>query len=105
MGPDAEDVLQTTDITADEHAAYVSVIQKFDDHFGVRKNVTYERARGLILKNSNHESLEHNAFWLCMHSPRTASTQENERNKLYVTISLWVYMTLHFQNNYKWIPN
>ena len=58
MGPDAEDVLQTTGITAEERAAYASVIQKFDDHFGVHKNIIYERARFNTRKQQPGESGE-----------------------------------------------
>ena len=58
MGPDAEDMLQTTGITADECAAYASVIQKFDDHFRVRKNIIYERAKFNTRKQQPGESGE-----------------------------------------------
>jgi len=45
MGPEAEDVLNTTDVTATQRASYAAVVKKFDEHFGVRKNVIYERAK------------------------------------------------------------
>ena len=44
MGQDAEDVLKTTSITDEERSSY-STVKKFDDHFAVRRNVIYERAK------------------------------------------------------------
>lgn len=45
LGEEAEDVLTSTNITAEERANYASVLAKFDDFFQVRKNVIFERAR------------------------------------------------------------
>lgn len=45
MGQDAEDILLTTDITAEQRRSYDAVVRKLDDHFGVRTNTIYERAR------------------------------------------------------------
>ena len=45
MGETAEDVLTSTDISADERKKFDSVIAKFDSFFKVRKNVIFERAR------------------------------------------------------------
>ena len=45
MGPEAEDVLNMTGITAAQRATYAGVVRKLDEHFGVRKNVIFERAK------------------------------------------------------------
>ena len=45
MGQDAEDVLKTTSITDADRRSYAAVVKKFDDHFAVRRNVIYERAK------------------------------------------------------------
>ena len=39
MGPDAEDVLDSTNPTDDEKKLYDSVIGKFDSFFKVRRNI------------------------------------------------------------------
>ena len=44
LGQDADDVLRSTAITADERKKYDTVVGKFDTFFKVRKNVIYERA-------------------------------------------------------------
>ena len=45
LGEEAEDVLTSTNITAESRKKYSDVLGKFDDFFKVRKNVIYERAR------------------------------------------------------------
>lgn len=45
LGEEAEDVLTSTNISAEARASYDSVLAKFDDFFQVRKNVIFERAR------------------------------------------------------------
>ena len=45
MGEEAEDVLLSTDITAEQRRTYDGVVGKLDDYFGVRANTIYERAR------------------------------------------------------------
>ena len=45
MGEDADDVLTTTRITAEDRAKYSKVIEKLDNYYKVRTNVIYERAR------------------------------------------------------------
>ena len=45
LGEEAEAVLDSTDATDDEKAVYKTVIEKFDAHFKVRKNIIYERAK------------------------------------------------------------
>ena len=44
-GADAEDILLTTNITADNRKKYQKVLEKFDEFFAVRRNVIFERAR------------------------------------------------------------
>ena len=45
LGADAEDILSTTNITADNHEKYQKILEKIDDFFAVRRNVFFERAR------------------------------------------------------------
>ena len=45
LGPDAEEVLDTTRISEDNKKKYEKVIDEFDKYFKVKKNVIYERAR------------------------------------------------------------
>ena len=45
MGEEAEDVLSSTNISEDDRKKYDSVIAKFEEHFKVRRNVIFERAR------------------------------------------------------------
>ena len=45
LGEEAEGVLSSTGISEESRAKYDDVIAKFDEHFKVRKNVIYERAR------------------------------------------------------------
>ena len=44
LGDDAHDVLASTNISADDRKKFDKVVEKFDAHFQVRKNVIYERA-------------------------------------------------------------
>ena len=45
IGEEAEDMLSSASITADEQAVYDSVMAKFNGFFRVRRNVIFERAR------------------------------------------------------------
>ena len=45
LGDEAHDVLTSMSITADDRKKYAKVLEKFDQHFDVRKNVIFERAR------------------------------------------------------------
>ena len=45
MGGQADSVLASTNITEDDRKKYQKVIDKFDTHFGVRRNNIFERAR------------------------------------------------------------
>ena len=45
LGPDAEEVLDTTSISEDDKKKYEKVINEFDKYFDVKKNVIFECAR------------------------------------------------------------
>ena len=45
MGEEADDVLSSTNITAEERKVYATVMEKFEGFFKVRKNIIFERAR------------------------------------------------------------
>ena len=58
MGPEAQDVLETTDIDEENRHVYDSVIASFDTYFGVRKNIIFERAQFNSRKQQPEESAE-----------------------------------------------
>ena len=45
MGDQAEDILTSFKLTSDELKSYDKVMKKFDDHFIVRRNIIFERAK------------------------------------------------------------
>ena len=45
LGEDADDVLVLTNVTEDECKRYKDVMAKFDDHFKIRCNLIFERAK------------------------------------------------------------
>ena len=58
MGETAEDVLSSTDITAEEKQTYAFVIAKFDSFFKVRKIVIFEQAHFNSWCQKDSESVE-----------------------------------------------
>ena len=59
LGEQAEAVLTSTNITAEERKIYDTVIAKLDEFFKVRKNVIFERARFNRRNQLEGESAEH----------------------------------------------
>ena len=59
MGDEANDVLDTTNITEDERKVYDAVIAKFDDYFKERKNVIFDRAKFNTRCQQPGESADH----------------------------------------------
>lgn len=45
MGEDAKDTLTSTNIMTKDRKKYDAVLRKFDEFFGVRRNIIFERAR------------------------------------------------------------
>ena len=58
LGEDADDVLTSTNISDENRKKYTEVLQKFDSHFKVRKNVIFERARFNARAQGEGESIE-----------------------------------------------
>ncbi len=58
MGEEAEDVLNATGISEEDKKDYAKVLQQFDDHFQVQKNLIYERARFNQRYQERGESVE-----------------------------------------------
>ena len=58
LGADAEDILLTTKITTEHRKKYQKVLEKFDKHFAVRRNVIFERARFNKSTHQQGESVE-----------------------------------------------
>ena len=58
LGREAEDVLGSTNITEDEWKQYNKVLEKFDSHFQVRRNLLFERARFNKCDQREDESAE-----------------------------------------------
>ena len=57
MGDQAEDILSSFKLTNEETKKYSKVLEKFKEHFGVRKNVIYERAKFNKRKQFEDESV------------------------------------------------
>ena len=58
LGDDADDVLTSTNISGDNRKKYAEVLEKFDGHFKVQKNVIFERARFNARVQAEGESIE-----------------------------------------------
>ena len=58
MGEDAEDVLDTTRITAEHKKKYNKVVEAFDNYFKVCKNVIFEHTRFNKRNQLPNESVE-----------------------------------------------
>ncbi len=58
MGEDAEETLNSTDITEANRKVYNTVVLKFDEFFKIRKNVIFERARFNLRAQGERESIE-----------------------------------------------
>ena len=58
LGEDAEEVLDSTNITDSERDSYETVLRQFDDFFKVRKNVIFERAKFNTRSQREGESVE-----------------------------------------------
>ena len=58
MGPEAQDVLETTGIDEENRGVYDAVIASFDEYFGVRRNIIFERAQFNSRKQQPGESAE-----------------------------------------------
>jgi hypothetical protein len=58
LGEEADDVLASTNITAEGKKKYATVLEKFDAFFQVRKNVIFERARFNHRNQLEGESIE-----------------------------------------------
>ena len=58
LGEEAESVLLSTNLTAEERAVYNTVIKKLDDFFKVRRNIIFERARFNRRNQQEGESAE-----------------------------------------------
>ena len=58
MGEEAESVLLSTGCTAEEREKYDTVVSKMDEHFKVRRNVIFERARFNRRCQKEGESIE-----------------------------------------------
>ena len=58
MGEEAESVLLSTGCFVEEREKYVTVVSKMDEHFKVRPNVIFERARFNRRCQKEGESIE-----------------------------------------------
>src|SRR5258705_3919214 len=66
MGPKADEVLLSFHLTPEEEEDYALVLERFQGHFVVRKNRTYERAKFNSRIQANGESVE--AFVTALHT-------------------------------------
>ena len=58
LGEEAENVLSSMNVTAEERGSYVAVLKKFNDFFKVRKNIIFERVRFNRRAQRDGESVE-----------------------------------------------
>ena len=58
MSKEAESVLVSTNVTADQQSKYSNVMGKFDSYFDVRRNIIFERARINSRAKKEGESVE-----------------------------------------------
>lgn len=58
MGQQAEDIILSFNLTADESKSYSEVKSKLDDYFVVRRNVIFERAKFNRRYQGEHESID-----------------------------------------------
>ena len=58
LGEEAENVLSSMNVTAEERGSYVAVLKKFNDFFKVRKNIIFERTRFNRREQRDGESVE-----------------------------------------------
>ena len=81
MGEEAEDILMSTNISDEDKKNYKQVIGKFDEFFGVRKNVIFERARFNRRCQTEGESVEQfitNLYQLAENCQYGAMKEETE---------------------------
>ena len=65
MGQNAEDIVLTTDITAEQRVSFAAVLKKFDDYFRVRTNTIYERVGFNIWSQQPVETVDQYIYWPC----------------------------------------
>lgn len=89
LGEQAEAVLDSTDITADERKVYDTVVAKLDGFFQVRRNVIFERARFNRRNQQEGEGAEHyimTLYELAAYCEYRDLTSEMIRDRLVVGI-------------------
>jgi len=59
LGEDVKDVLDTTRISAEDKKKYSKVIEAFDDHFKVQKNIIFKCTHFNKRSQNPGESVEH----------------------------------------------
>ena len=65
LGQDAEDILRSTNISAENRGSYMAVLAAFNAFFKVRRNVIFERARFNRRNQQEGESVEKYIVALC----------------------------------------
>ena len=89
LGEEAENVLASTNATAEDRSDFGRTITKFDDYFKVRKNVIYERARFNRRNQQRGETAEQYImalYSLSEHSDYGDLTEQMIRDRLVVGI-------------------
>ena len=104
LGPDTEDILWTTEISSAERDKNDSVIERFDKHFSVKKNVIYERARFNTCRQQHGKTGEQ--YILAHYAQlRIATTAQNRRSMKHATVSLSAFGTQNWHRSYRSIPS
>ena len=84
--PDTEDTLWTTEISLAERDKYNLVIERFDKHFGVRKNVIYEQARFNTRRQQHGETEERYILALYMLAENCNYSAAQKEQETYTTV-------------------
>ena len=58
MGDEADDILAALKLTTDERKSYKTVKEKLDNHFVIKRNVIYERAKFNMRMQRNGEPVD-----------------------------------------------
>lgn len=75
MGDQADDILKSFKLNARQLKQYHTVKTKFNEHFVVRGNVIFERAKFNGRRQEEGETVDNFISQHCTHSPNTVTTE------------------------------
>lgn len=89
MGKEADDVLKSFGLTADQQKEYATVTGKYETYFNVRRNTIFERARFNLRKQEEGESVDQfitSLYTLAEHCNYGALKNELIRDRIVVDL-------------------